>query len=215
MADESHIEIKGENVRGETLELGNHAQDDVLYGGAFLHKCVVDILGSSLKIVDATFLDCQIRVDDQISNFRFMEAVFERCTFEGTFVNCRFGFRRGESQSPNAYYRNCDFSQATLDNCDFFVGDIDSVTWPEWPNFTVLKPRQNKQDWLSIGFPLELKSMQEIVAGESLSARADEKTGGDNAPQAVTVNLARYSNVDFDLVRTLLESKSYIVLKGI
>ncbi len=212
--ESSCIKIQGGVVRGATLELGNHDLPDVIYDRAFFQNCVLDICGAEFSIVDANFLNCQIKVRDKITNMRFLEAVFERCIFEGAYACCSFGHRRGESKTPNAYYRNCDFSKAMLDLCSFFEGDTDSVVWPTWPNFVVLNPRQNKQDWLSIQLPYELKDLQHVIAGDSNSfSEGDEDTNYDSisAPKAVTVDLAKYKEVDPDSIQSLIRNKTYIV----
>jgi hypothetical protein len=219
MADNSCIKIQGGNVRGKTLELGNHEQHDLISGGTFLHNCVLDIRGAEFSLVDTNLLNCRINVQQCISNMRFPETVFENCIFEGEFVDCSFGFRRGESKSPNAYYRKCDFTRANLHLCRFFGGDVDTVLWPPWPNIALLNPRQNKQDWLSIPFPDELNELKSVVTDEALSANADEQGKEranvvDNAPLAITVDLARYKATDPEFIWTLIQNKTYIAFDG-
>lgn len=209
MEEGSCIKIMGGNTRGKTLDLGNHGENDLICGGAFLINCVLDIQGTAFTVTDANLLNCRIKVRDHISNVRFVETVFERCVFEGTYIGCRFGFRRGESSSPNAYFRMCDFSNAKLDLCDFFVGDVDSIIWPRWPNIVVLNPQLNKQDWLSIEFPDELRGMKEVVAGEALNSKT-----ADNEPQAITVDLAKHETFDPDKILPLVQNKPYIVFEG-
>jgi len=201
------IEIKGGNTRGETVEIGNHDGGDSIYGGAFLHKCIVEIRGSNFSIKDANFLDCRINVHEELKDIRFLEAVFERSVFTGSFVACRFGYRRGESETPNAYYRNCDFSDASLDRCDFFVGDIDSITWPRWPNLTILNPRRSLQDWRSIKFPEEFASLRELDL-------VNETPGCDNEPQAIVIDLKRFGEVDLEAIKSLVQSKAYVLFQS-
>jgi len=205
----SSIKIQGLSLRDETLELGNHDCHDFIWGGARLENCVLDIRGAGFNLLDATLLNCRIRARRRLSNVRFVETVFENCTFEGSLVGCRFGFRRGESQNPRAYYRNCDFSKARLDLCEFFEGDPDSNIWSSWPNFAVLQPGLNKQDWLSIVFPPELKVIQAVIAGEQLSPDVAQAE-----PKAVTVDLASYGSVDAESVWALIQNKPYIVFTG-
>ena len=211
MVAEKCIEIVGGNTRNETIELGNHEQSDSIYGGAFLVNCEVNICGSNFKIADANFLNCKIHVREPISNVQFLESVFERSVLTGKFIRCSFGFRRGVSQSPNAYYRNCDFSSAILDACCFFTGDTETVSWPKWPTITVLNPRQNENDWKSILFPDELKAIRsELFNNELLS----ESSNADNAPLAMTFDVSRYTltaqEASLEAIRTLFRAKSYI-----
>lgn len=211
MSAEKYIEIVGGNTRNEVIELGNREQIDSIYGGAFLVNCEVNICGPNFKIVDANFLNCRIHVKEPISNVQFLESVFERSTLSGRFTGCSFGFRRAVSQSPNAYYRNCDFSGAVLDACCFFTGDTETVIWPKWPNVTVLNPRQNEKDWNSILFPNELKAVQSELFNNELLA---ENSNADNAPLAMTFDLSQYmlaaSSASLEALRTLFIAKSYI-----
>ncbi len=200
-------EICGGVIRGETLELGTHYTPNIIHNRAFFQNCVLNIWSTNFSIIDANFLNCRINAQKEVSNMRFLEAVFERCVFEGCYVGCSFGHVRAESQTPNAYYRNCDFSKAALDLCEFFEGDLDSVVWPAWPNFVVINPRQNKQDWLSIQFPEQLKHMQSVIAGQSPAIGGSVS---QMAPKAVAVNLANYEAVDTHSIRSLLDTKPYV-----
>lgn len=202
MAGSPAHNIKGGNHRGLTFDIGNNDESDVIYGGAFFHKCVINFRGGDFEIADANFLDCEIKLVEPVVDVLFLETVFERCTFEGVFKNCQFGFRRGQSKTPNGYYRNCDFSKSNLDMCRFFTGDVDSVTWPKWPNVTVINPHRNKEDWLTIGFPEEMKPLAESIFCNDPNM--------DNEPLAVALNMSG-DVVELECVRDSLRSKRYVV----
>lgn len=210
MAGTKRIEIVGGNTRNETLELGNHEDTDAVYGGAFLVNCDVNFCGINFEIVDANFLNCRINAKVPIENVHFLESVFERTAISGSFVACSFGFRRGVSKSPNAYYRNCDFSSAVLDQCLFFTGDTETVIWPKWPNITILNPRQNQRDFASIVFPANFDSLQETFH-KALNA---DTAGGTDELLALTINLSQAvdNSKEFDLnaVQTMFAGQPYI-----
>jgi hypothetical protein len=187
MGDAKRIEIVGGNTRNETVQLGNHEDTDTVYGGAFLVNCEVNFWGTNFEIVDANFLNCRINAKVPIENVQFLESVFERSAISGKFVGCGFGFRRGVSKSPNAYYRNCDFSSAVLDHCLFFTGDTETVTWPSWPNITILNPRQNEKDFASNVFPANLGSLNETIN----NAMKASTSGGADELLALTIDLGR------------------------
>lgn len=187
MADAKRIEIVGGNTRNETVQLGNHEDTDTVYGGAFLVNCEVNFCGTNFEIVDANFLNCRINAKVPIENVQFLESVFERSSISGRFVGCSFGFRRGVSKSPNAYYRNCDFSSAVLDHCLFFTGDTETVTWPGWPNITILNPRQNEREFASAVFPANLNSLHETIDNALKVGTA----GGVDELLALTIDLGR------------------------
>jgi hypothetical protein len=208
MKETECIEIVGGNTRNESIELGNHEQVDSIYGGAFLVNCEVNICGANFKIVDANFLNCRINARHPIVDVHFLESVFERAVLAGEFRNCSFGFQRGVSASPNAYYRNCDFSDAVLDKCRFFTGDTETVKWPMWPNIAVLNPGVNEKDWTELVFPSAFNSLREELS----SVLNHDTVGGDANPLAVTIDLSRYSDDSTDLqaLKIILEQKSYI-----
>ncbi len=185
MADTKRIEIVGGNTRNETLELGIHDDTDTVYGGAFLVNCEVNFGGTNFEIVDANFLNCRINAKVPIENVQFLESVFERSAISGKFINCSFGFQRGVSKSPNAYYRNCDFSSAVLDQCLFFTGDTETVTWPDWPNITVLNPRLNEKDLASIVFSANFDSLRDTIHNALQAGTA----GGADELLALTIDL--------------------------
>ena len=209
MTDE-HQKIKGGNTRGQTLDLGNHDASDIIYGGAFLHNCVINIRGSSFRIEDANMLNCRINAEHPVTDVSFLEAVFENCTFEGMFSNCNFGYRRGASQTPNAYYRKCNLTGATMDECEFYIGDPDSTQWPRWPNITILNPRRNLQNWNSIAFLLDFKEIQDAIAQGVLSEHEDKKLGVDSEPLAVTVDLTRFAASDLSQLLPMMQSIKFI-----
>lgn len=201
MAGSSAHNIKGGNHRGLTFDIGSNDDRDVIYGGAFFHKCVINFHGAAFEIADANFLDCEIKLVKPVVDVPFLESVFERCTFEGVLKNCQFGFRRGQSKTPNGYYRNCDFSKSNLDMCRFFTGDVESVTWPKWPNVTVINPYSNREDWLAIRFPEELKPLAESIFCHD--------SNRDNEPLAVALSLSGDA-VELERVRDALRSKRYV-----
>jgi len=210
MADAKRIEIVGGNTRNETLELGNHEDTDTVYGGAFLVNCEVNFCGTNFEIVDANFLNCRINAKVPIENVQFLESVFERSAISGRFVGCSFGFRRGVSKSPNAYYRNCDFSNSVLDQCLFFTGDTETVTWPRWPNVTILSPRQNEKDLASIVFPASVDSLRDTFRR---ALKVGTASGADEL-LAVTINLGRdvdgLEPAELSLVQNVLAQKKCI-----
>jgi hypothetical protein len=209
MTDEHH-EIKGGNTRGHILDLGNHDASDIIYGGAFLHNCVINIRGSSFRIEDANMLNCRINAEHPVTDVRFLEAVFENCTFEGMFSNCSFGYCRGASQTPNAYYRKCNLTGATMDECEFYIGDPDSTQWPSWPNITILNPRRNLQNWNSIAFSSDFKELQDAVSRVVLTKKDKEKPGADDEPLAISIDLTRYTASDLSPLLALMQSKKFI-----
>lgn len=207
------VTIRGGIVRGETIELGRGDSPDLICDRAFMHNCVIYMFSTEFSIVDANFLNCQLEVRTNLSNMQFLEAVFERCTFKGAFARCTFGHRRGQSKTPNAYYRDCDFSNATLDMCSFFEGDLGSTVWPTGPSFIVVNPTQNRDDWLTIQFPDELKNWQQVIGEVLLSAPQTDgqmSSGSYGAPRAVTVDLSSFDDFELDSVRTIIRNRSYI-----
>ncbi len=207
---DAHHEIKGGNTRSQTLELGNHEQPDIIYGGAFLHNCVINIRGSSFRIEDANMLNCRITAENPVIDVNFLEAVFENCTFKGKFSNCSFGFRRGASQTPNAYYRKCNFTGATMNKCEFYTGDPDSTLWPSWPNITILNPRRNISNWNAITFPLNFRKLRDEVSRDVLGKPINEKNSTNGEPLAVSIDLTRYTASDLSPLLALMQSKNFI-----
>lgn len=130
-----------------------------------LTTCTVDLRlsGRQLAIVEAELVDCHIKVRRTLKNFPWCDASLRGCRFTGTLSGHDFG-HWPDLYAPNGGIRDCDFSAAILDGCRFIECDIDSITLPTWPCFTIINPIARAADMLAIQWPGRLGILGEIYA---------------------------------------------------
>jgi uncharacterized protein YjbI with pentapeptide repeats len=93
-----------------------------------LRHCRVEchITARELVLTDVEMHHCNFVARKQLTGYKFLEARFYDCAFEGTYSGCDFG-KRAEVYDNLGDIARCDFSKARLDACRFFNCDVDSL----------------------------------------------------------------------------------------
>lgn len=131
----THTKLSGEKIpiaAGDITVLGPSLE---------LFQCELLIKGGSdaLTIVEVLIRESVISTQKNLKNFRFYDARIERSRFSGRYTGCGFG-SRPDHYNPKGGIVGCDFTQATLDMCDFMNCDMSTLTLPKWPTITFLYP---------------------------------------------------------------------------
>lgn len=193
--------IDGETITGKIIEIGSSKHLDFIYGGTVLDDCEIRILcgARSVHIFNATIRNSIIKPRRELKNLQLLDVHFDNCKFFGKYSGCRFG----QLTSKNiGTIKNCDFSAARLDLCDFYPGsDIDSLTFPAWPHIVVREPNQWRNEWLEIPFPNDFRITQEVIVDPEMIPC-----------EAIAIYLPS-DCADCGTIRSLLATKKRILIK--
>lgn len=124
-------------------------------------------------IVQSTVVDSDVIAVKRQKNYRFFQARFINCRFQGVFSGIDFG------RSPNTErdgdfggIEACDFTNATLDGCRFFNVDASTLGLPAWPHVVLLDFAKRAQQVAAMAWPGELGRYMRICADQPESVRA-------------------------------------------
>lgn len=124
-----------------TIIIDDKTTFNAIGADVILNDCVIEssVPASSLSI-RARIIGGSFESKVQLNGFSWCEAHLEKVAFSGRYRNNRFGLlpEYGNKGAVHA----CDFSSATLDDCEFYNCDVDSLVFPAWPHLTVLHPKQ-------------------------------------------------------------------------
>jgi len=137
-----------------------------------LKRCrlVLRTVARGLTITDATLIDCRIDVKKTLSNCQsWCGAVLSGCTFSGRMSGNDFG--HWPAQHPGGRIENCDFSAAELDGRRFMGCAADTITYPKWPCFSIVRPYERRREIESFDWPEGMR-IWALVAAESLEITA-------------------------------------------
>lgn len=158
------IQYADQSLEDETLDLSGK---DAFYLGPNLSlmRCnvVLRVSPSALTLTRVRFLKCRIETKRKLSNFRWLNAWMEQCSFIGTFSGCDFGNWPSHFE-PGGGIQACDFSGATLDGCRFVGCDASTIVFPTWPCFTILDPVNRIDEFRSVDWPGDMKILIETIA---------------------------------------------------
>ena len=111
--------------------------------------------------IRATLIGGEFRTKVQLHGFFWCEARLERVKFVGRYRNNRFG--RLPEYGEKGAVENCDFSSDTLDDCEFYDCNVDSLLYPAWPHLTAVRPKQVLADLESHSMSLPLRNFFEFL----------------------------------------------------
>lgn len=160
-------------VSGQTLDLGVRKNFDGIGWGAKLTHCELRVhKPNRATVYNATFEDCRIvPARRKVEDLTWRNVRFVRCTFEGVFRVCMFGFQSSMDQSYPPTLESCDFSKARLDNCVFGSIDVASTSWPESPHVIFFQPVSHRQDILSIDPDWPLQGLLQLITSYNEECR--------------------------------------------
>jgi hypothetical protein len=93
--------------------------------------------GVEILATGAEFVRCRI-VSGSRKMSTMQRARFERCTFEGTVYQGRFGGKTGEPPVVE-----CDFRRADLHDVEFFDCDVREQLFRPWPTMVFVHPEEH------------------------------------------------------------------------
>jgi len=159
-----------------------------------LEKCIVEsaceqraLFISGLKMIGGKFAQIS-----PLTNFQFEHVYFSKVKFSGNFIGCDFG----DWENPQfPLVEECDFTEAMLDGCRFLNCDVQNISFPKWPCFTLLNPGAARSVALSRQWPSKVGVVLDIYT--------------DNDPECVAVSgnaqrLAEKNALTLDDFRQLL-----------
>jgi len=137
------MNLQSKTIKNEEILIDNSSVFNTIGTDVTLKNCTVRcfVPANSLGI-RGTLIDTTIIIEKKLTNFSWLEANLEACKFIGTLDNNQFGTKQKKVGSA----KGCDFSEAKIDDCLFFGEDSSSHTFPLWPNFTILNPKENLAD---------------------------------------------------------------------
>jgi hypothetical protein len=133
-----------------------------------LRHCRVEchITARELVLTDVELHHCNFVARKQLTGYKFLEARFYDCAFEGTYSGCDFG-KRAEVYDNLGDIARCDFSKARLDACRFFDGDVDSNNLSTIaPSMVVLSPGRAARSADRQGLAPRLQTFVDALAEE-------------------------------------------------
>jgi len=158
------MKLKDQVLNNEELVL-NDIEVNMLGPQLTLNGCTVASYATAkalsfvgVSIVDSTFIS-----KVALSDFQWCKTDLKGVKFIGQYSGCDFG-RWKEFHGENGAISNCDFSEAKLDNCRFMNCDISTLTFPKWPCFTILNPREKAEAIQLISWPGKLGLIMGIFA---------------------------------------------------
>ena len=134
------------NLQSETLSSAKIVIDDkntfnTIGADVVLTDCVIESSVPARALgIRATLLGCEFNTKAQLQGFSWCEARLERVKFLGRYRNNRFGHL--PEYGTKGTVEDCDFSSASLNDCQFYDCNVDSLRYPVWPHLTALHPKQ-------------------------------------------------------------------------
>lgn len=115
-------------------------------------RLILKTSARGLILAQPQLIGCRIEAKKRFVNCQeWPHSHLINCTFVGKFHGNDFGNWPGD-EFPGSL-QDCDFSEAILDGCRFLDCDVESITFPKWPCFTILFPRTRMDEILALNWP--------------------------------------------------------------
>ena len=166
------MNIRNQTISNETIVL-NSGKLTGLGPAVVLRHCRVEchITARELVLTDVEMHHCTFVAKKQLTGYKFLEARFYDCAFEGTYSGCDFG-KRAEVYDNLGDIARCDFSKARLDACRFFGSDMCSMNLvTKMPNIVIRLPVPHQGIDLA-ALPSGLQTYVRITSAESADCTA-------------------------------------------
>jgi hypothetical protein len=190
-----NIEIRNEEIVIDDPKAFNTIGRDVVLEDCTV-RCRVPAKGLSIR---GKLVKTLIIAERELKGFPWLEASLFGCTLQGVFKENRFGTFRGSS----GICKSCIFSDAVLDDCSFYGEFFDTHTYPKWPCFVILNPRDN------------LAEMQSQPKDDRLSIVVDSMEFLGEEANAITYNaksLAKRTGLSADEIQVFFSQFSFVKL---
>ncbi|WP_051560333.1 pentapeptide repeat-containing protein [Marinobacterium jannaschii] len=160
------MRFERKHFRNELIRL-NQGENAYLGTEAFLVNCKIESrVGSrSLSISGARFLGGEFHAKRKLSNVKFLGGKFENVKFFGSYKGCDFGY--WDCWNEYGRMKECDFSDATLDQCRFINVDMEGIKLPKCSTICIIDPIGNSSTISSMDWPDELRIIKKVVLSET------------------------------------------------
>jgi hypothetical protein len=198
------VNLTHQTLHGETINLIRDKNLHALGPGLKLEDCTII---SSVGTGGAIFADVAVSSGTfnqtiPLKNFEFGRTHFDGVRFSGTYSGVTFG---NYADSALGSIRACDFSAASLDGCRFAHCDADTMIFPSWPCFVIVKPQRSLERVRAGQWPGDLGLILDIACDQ------------DDAFTVVTIDLSVVEGIRNDMlptVRDLLKSINGVRISG-
>jgi len=146
-------------IENERLELTDRGSLYFLGPGLTLRNCtiVLKVAARNLFFNGVRFIDCTFEVKQELKNLQeWVRTSLEGCRFKGRLSGCDFGHWPEYGSDPAYQHggiKDCDFTEARLDECRFMGCDPSTLKFPCWPCFTIVDPLKYGPRLLSVPWP--------------------------------------------------------------
>ncbi|ROQ28855.1 pentapeptide repeat-containing protein [Gallaecimonas pentaromativorans] len=161
----------------------NDPDHNVLGPNLYIESCQLysHASTSSLVIAGVTMTDCTFEQIEPLLNFHFENAHLINTSFIGTYDGCDFGDWDSNKRSS---IKDCDFTEAKVNNSRFINCDMASIKLPSWPIFSIINPCNAHeyvigQDWPG-DLGIDLDVITDMPAECSAIIMNAEKLASDN-----------------------------------
>jgi hypothetical protein len=162
----------GSHTIGASIDLGNAPSKDVISNEATFTDCRIRLWRSGgFTLGNAAFHRCTLQSMAVTNGVKWGRCALIDCSFLGTYRGCIFGGKPLDSAHGGRIERG-DFSQANLHLCEFYGFLHDLPRFPGWPCVTILSPRNESSDWLSLSFSGWFHVLQQVIAESSAELAA-------------------------------------------
>lgn len=147
------IQLQNQELMNEQLVLDNPSEVHYLGHNLTLRDCtlVIKVPARALVIARAWLIGCTVETQRTLKGFLWDWAHLRDCQFRGRYSSNDFGtFSHAPAEGSIA---GCNFTQAQLDGCRFFGCDVNTLSFPSWPCFTLLEPGRRRHELGALPWP--------------------------------------------------------------
>lgn len=168
------------SLKGKEIVIDDSAIYNTIGKEAVLEDCTLKIRVPTKSMgIYGKLINTSIIAEKRLYRFSWLEATLIRCKFFGTYKENQFG----NITNPAAgLTESCVFTDAVLNDCDFY-GDLSKThTFPKWPHFVLFDSHIN------------LHTMKNSVKNDKISIIIDAIEYADEHLSAMTFNAPAVSH---------------------
>lgn len=176
------MRIDNQKLADTALTL-NDPEHNVLGPNLYLESCQLHSHAStsSLVIAGVMMTDCTFKQLEPLVDFHFENAHLINTRFIGTYDGCDFGDWDSNKRSS---IKDCDFTEAKVNNSRFINCDMASIKLPSWPTFSIINPCNAHEYVIGHDWPgdlgIDLDVITDIPEECSAIVMDAEKLASDN-----------------------------------
>jgi len=156
------MNLQNQTISSEKIVIDDKSTFNAIGADVILADCVIESSVPARALgIRATITGGEFKTKVQLHGFLWREARLERVKFIGRYRNNRFGHLPELGKKGSV--QNCDFSAASLDDCEFYDCNVDSLRYPDWPHLTAVHPKQALADLKSRSMSASLRRFFEYL----------------------------------------------------